>query len=351
MQIQVIITMTGAKPDHGEWAYLVALSGELIWRAYLASLSGRLIWPARRLRCWKSFITRQCRSRSGEPVSHTLFYLPMMRMNSMSQPLMILGAPRSGTTFLCQTLNQHPEITLTNESRVFMQLKHMIEAQTARTDLLGEEFQAPYLEFIRATAGGWIERFYREGLNIETKIWGDKHPPYADPTALSGRRGALPNLPESGSCLRLIREVLPHAKFIHIHRHPALVARSLVRKGWIGTMQAGHEVWRQYVSEITGFFDELPHDRQLTIGHAELLIQPDQSARDVARFLDLADAAPIYQFLCRQRSTPTPFSEPISDLSESYLTRVRAGVDDHALGAAAAWAERFGYAEAVQRVA
>jgi len=269
----------------------------------------------------------------------------------MSQPLIVVGAPRSGTTFLCETLNQHPEIGLTNECRIFAQIKHMIEEQALRPDLLAEEFQAPYLAFMRRTAGEWAERFYREALNIETRIWGDKHPPYADPTVLSGREGAVPNLPQSGSCLRLIREVLPRTKFIHIHRHPALVARSLVRKGWIGSLQAGHEIWRQYVSEIAGFFGELPEDRQLTISHAELLTQPERSARQVAAFLGLADSGPIRRFLCRQRQRPTPFSEPVSDLSESYLSRVHARVDYHALGAAAEWAERFGYREPDQQVA
>jgi LPS sulfotransferase NodH len=272
-------------------------------------------------------------------------------MTMMSQPLMILGAPRSGTTFLCETLNQHPEIGLTNECRVFVQLKHMIEAQSGRPDLLGEAFRTLYQDFIRQTAGEWIERFYRQGLGIEARIWGDKLPSYADPTVLSGRQGSVPNLPESGSCLRLIREVLPAAKFIHIHRHPALVAHSLVRKGWIGSLHAGHEVWRQYVSEIADFFAELPEDRQLTVGHAELLTQPDQSAHRIADFLALSEAGPIRRFLNRQRRAPTPFSEPISDMSKSYRARARARIDDRALGRAAEWAERFGYAGADQRVA
>ena len=269
----------------------------------------------------------------------------------MSQPLMILGAPRSGTTFLCETLNRHPEIGVTNESRVFVQLKHVIEEQSARGDLVGEEFRDAFTGFVRRTAGEWIERFYREGLGIKARIWGDKLPSYGDPTVLSGRKGAVPDMPESGSCLRLIREVLPQTKFIHIHRHPALVARSLVRRGWIDSLDAGHEVWRQYVSEITAFFAEIPAKSQLTVSHAELLIHPERAAQDIADFLDLADAAPIRDFLDRQRSAPTPFSEPMSDLSESYLTRVRARIDRHALGNAAEWAERFGYAEAEQRVA
>ncbi len=35
----------------------------------------------------------------------------------VSQPLFVLGSPRSGTTFLCFALNQHPLIRLTNERR------------------------------------------------------------------------------------------------------------------------------------------------------------------------------------------------------------------------------------------
>ncbi|MCW8307570.1 sulfotransferase [Acidiphilium sp. PA] len=232
----------------------------------------------------------------------------------MSQPLMIVGAPRSGTTFLCHVLNQHPDIRITNESRVFADLKHRLDPASARDDLIGEEFQADWRAFQRRHAGATIERFYREQLGINTRIWGDKHPPYADPALLSGRTEATPILPLSGSCLELIAEVLPAAKFIHIHRHPASVARSLARKGWIGSYEAGLSIWRQYVVEIRRFLGALGDHRHFTIAHEDLIGNADRAADAIASFLDLADRGPIARFLHAQRRRPTPFSDPVSEL-------------------------------------
>ncbi len=67
-----------------------------------------------------------------------------------SQPLFILGAPRSGTTFLCCTLNQHRDIRLTNESRIFVLLKDFFEERCFRPDLLDREYREEFLRFARA---------------------------------------------------------------------------------------------------------------------------------------------------------------------------------------------------------
>lgn len=53
-----------------------------------------------------------------------------------SFPLFIVGAPRSGTTFLCSVLNAHPHIQLTNECRVFALVKEMLDVGGQRPDLL-----------------------------------------------------------------------------------------------------------------------------------------------------------------------------------------------------------------------
>jgi len=262
---------------------------------------------------------------------------------TVSQPLVIIGAPRSGTTFLLHALNQHPEIELTNEGRIFALVKQVLAVEKERPDLLDRGVQAPFERFLRRHSGFWVERFYREELGITARIWGDKHPPYADPTILSGRDGAVPREPQSGSCLRLIRDLVPDIKFIHIHRDPVQVAHSLVRKGWIGTMQEGLEIWRQYLAEITGFLAELPDEQQLTVGHAELLTEPDDSAQAIARFLDLDGHEAILQFLDRQRLAPTPFSEPVSDFSQPPALRFsRAAMS---FGPAAELAALFGYAD------
>ncbi|MGH7043317.1 MAG: sulfotransferase family protein [Acetobacteraceae bacterium] len=261
-----------------------------------------------------------------------------------SQPLVIIGAPRSGTTFLCNVLNKHPLIQLTNESRVFVCLKDLIESRCARPDLVGHAFSERFARFARASSGAWIEDFYRHELGFTAPIWGDKHPSYTDPAVLSGRRGSVERLPRSGSCLRLIRDVLPSAKFIHIHRDPRDVAASLVGRGWTPSMEDGVQVWRQYVTEVTEFFAEIDADRQMTIAYDDLLEQIGPSASALGRFLGLADWTEIEAFLHAQRQHPTPFSDPVTDLSAGirrWPGRLR---NRQVLALAGKTAERLGYA-------
>jgi Sulfotransferase family len=235
-----------------------------------------------------------------------------------SQPLFIIGAPRSGTTFLCHALNRHPLIELTNECRIFVLIKQQIELAQSRPDLIDREFKDLFASFMRTHTGEMVEEFYRQTLGITAPIWGDKHPPYADPCVLSGRTGSRPDLPQSGSCLRLIRDTLPDAKFIHIRRDPVEVAGSLVRKGWTPSLEDGVKVWRQYVHEIETFFAALDPEQHITIAYEQLLTRPEPTSARIGRFLSLADWGPLTDFLFGQRQRPTPFSDPVSDLSVTY---------------------------------
>lgn len=148
-----------------------------------------------------------------------------------SQPLFIVGSPRSGTTFLVNILNQHPSIQITNETRIFVLLKDMIDIRARHPWIMGQAFHGPLSAFVKRHAGVWIEQFYRQELGVSEEIWGDKHPHYGDPHVLAGEANRIPGA-VSGSCLRLIRECLPSAKFVHIHRDPRDVANSLLQKGW-----------------------------------------------------------------------------------------------------------------------
>jgi Sulfotransferase family len=235
-----------------------------------------------------------------------------------SQPLWIVGAPRSGTTFLTAVLNRHPMISLTNESRVFVLFKHILERSCANPEFLDVDHRERFTNFLKREAAALIERYYREELGATTAIWGDKHPPYADPTVLSGRVGSRPLLPFSGSCLPLIKEVFPTSKFIHIHRDPTEVAHSLERKGWTPSHADGMEVWQQYIDEIDRFFAELAPENRLEVAYADLLDQADETAAALADFLGLADPQPIAHFLHQQHGTPTPFSAPVRDLATIY---------------------------------
>jgi hypothetical protein len=259
------------------------------------------------------------------------------------QPLFILGAPRSGTTFFCCALNQHPLISVTNESRIFVLLKDLIEARSERPDFLDPRFQEKFRIFAKRHAGAWVEQFYREALGVSTPIWGDKHTSYGDPAVLSGRAAGVMAEPRSGSCLRLIRDCLPGAKFIHLHRHPWHVAASMKRRGWVESMTAGLQVWRQHTREIEGFFAGLSPDQQLTLSFAEIVEHPDAVAHEISTFLGLGSARPIARFLCSQGAERTPFSSPTSDLGELLSMRDPGEHGRAALGNVADMAERYGY--------
>ncbi len=260
-----------------------------------------------------------------------------------SQPLFILGAPRSGTTFLCCALNQHPEIDLTNEGRIFVLLKDLLTERAGRPDLLSQMYQSKFQSFIRRNAGAWIEQFYRDELGLTGRIWGDKHPPYGDPAVLSGRSGAAMNEPRSGSCLALIRECLPQARFIHLHRHPWQVAASMRRRGWVPSITAGLQVWRQHVHEIDTFLLDLPPADRLVLSFAELIERPEDVASEIAHFLDLETGIPIRDFLSEQRSNPTPFSAPTGDLRRPLALPLPAEQQNAPLAAIFDMVTRFGY--------
>ncbi len=236
-----------------------------------------------------------------------------------SQPLWIIGAPRSGTTFLTAVLNSHPEITLTNEGRLLALLKQIIECDCDRDDLVDVLQRDRFKAFLKRKLGTLIELYYREALGVETEIWGDKHPPYCDPTLLSGREGARCLQPQSGSALPLIRELLPNSKFIHIWRDPEQVAQSLLSRGWVASLADGQAVWRQYADEITGFLQNLDPDKQLTVPYCSLLEKPRDAVIAIADFLD-ADADHMIAFLKSERRKPTPFSQPVRNLHEVYGT-------------------------------
>lgn len=261
-----------------------------------------------------------------------------------SQPLFVIGSPRSGTTFLCNVLNQHPLIELTNESRIFVLLQDLLEVRSRTPDLLEPVFRKPLTRFVRRNMGRWVEQFYREDLGVAAPIWGDKHPPYADPRVLSAHAAKLDSVPRTGSSLRTIRVALPHAKFIHVHRDPRQVAYSMLRKGWVASLEEAIAVWRRHLDEIDAFFGRIEADRHLTLRYADLVERPDPAAAAITGFLNLPDDGGMAEFLAAEQRDPTPFSEPVTDLAASHRTRRPAHLDSRALLLAGHHAERLGYA-------
>jgi len=125
-----------------------------------------------------------------------------------ARPLFIVGAPRSGTTFLHQVVNAHTQVMISDELRVVSWL-----VQEAKK--LGEGFEKhgnPYpfnhgkdfAAYLMGNAGTLIRPFYlklAEGFpdKRDIKYWGDKYPHYDEIIDVMG-------------------SVFPRARYIFIHR-------------------------------------------------------------------------------------------------------------------------------------
>jgi hypothetical protein len=262
-----------------------------------------------------------------------------------SQPLFIVGSPRSGTTFLVNVLNQHPSIQITNETRIFVLLKDLIDVRSRHSWLLESHYQGRFAGFVRRHAGAWVEDFYRTELGVSAPIWGDKHPHYADPQLLEREARRIPGA-LSGSCLRLIKDCLPAAKFIHIHRDPRHVANSLMQKQWVKTLDEGVRVWRSHVEEIDGFFREIGEGSQHVVAYADIQGRPEAMVADMMRFLDLPEPTGIHEFLALQREQPTPFSSPVTDPGMPQRLALAGDIDARLLELAGPCARTLGYARA-----
>jgi hypothetical protein len=110
-------------------------------------------------------------------------------------------------------------------------------------------------------------------------------------------------------------------------------------------MEDGVRVWRQYITEIVEFFEEIDNESRLTISYRALLDSPEETAGAIGRFLGLSDWSPIQAFLRAQRLRPTLFSDPVTELSAAYRTRTVRHSNGRALALAGDNAERLGYVD------
>ena len=76
----------------------------------------------------------------------------------LGPPLFVIGAPRSGTTYINTVLNRHPKVFITNELRFML---FYYEAYTRGTERLGGgPLVEPFLECFRDDIRRQVESYY-----------------------------------------------------------------------------------------------------------------------------------------------------------------------------------------------
>ena len=231
-------------------------------------------------------------------------------MTIAADPIVLFGAPRSGTTFLNKLLNSHPEVHITHEMRLFA-WAHETLVTSAKDDRLLVTHREAFREHATKHFASMIRDFYAAQWP-HVRYWGDKNPQYAD----VWNRG----------CLDTVRQIFPGAKFIHIIRDGRDVVTSIVRrKHDDGTPWANVETaawtWQDHVTSGSAFGRKVGPGSYYEIRYEDLVADGVRGARDIFGFLGIPLHPAVEEFCLAQQATRSAFSSPTRDLSEGGAGR------------------------------
>jgi len=264
-------------------------------------------------------------------------------------PLIISGAPRSGTTFFTASLNAHPQVRVSNELRLWSLFNDIRRRTEAPTELLPEH---PLRDRFRTQLLAQFATFFRDFYETQAdeallgcpsaadgsplKVVGDKNPGYADS--------------HSKGCLEFIAEALPDARFIHVHRDPRSCVASYNRiENFSFSVGRGAKIWGRHVSNMLAFEEVIGEKRVMRVRYEDWVTpQSSQIMRRIEAFLSLPRTGHVEAFLAHERQAPTPYRAPATDtdklgrttFSEVFERDQIMRIED----ACADWMETLGYA-------
>lgn len=226
-----------------------------------------------------------------------------MNRDLRPSPIIIFGAARSGTTYLVQLLNAHPEVYVTNEARIFMWVHQSLSVLTA-DELAVFEHRGDFVAHLKEEYPRLIRRFY--GKLTTRRYWGDKSPYYAGPCPHPG-------------CLDTIASLFPDARFIHIVRDARDVITSFLRmrhpdgKPWTD-FPGAHAFWNNDVQNAADFNARRNPAHYFELRYEDLVKNDLEWARRIFAFLDVPFHSAVRKFCRVQAKGRTPFSGPTRDL-------------------------------------
>jgi hypothetical protein len=227
-----------------------------------------------------------------------------VRAELVKSPIVIYGAPRSGTTYVRYLLSAHPEVFITNETRIFTWAHYALKE-------VGQLVMANRDQFavnLREVLPQLIRDFYAKLAPQTARYWGDKNPHYARP--------------EDAGCLELIADLFPGSRFIHVIRDGRDVVASLIRKThadgspWVD-WEGAHRVWGDHLDVGCEFGSSIPRDYYFELRYEDLVRDDLEVARRVFSFLRLDLHRRVEDFCLREREHRTPFSRPTRELRGS----------------------------------
>ncbi len=215
----------------------------------------------------------------------------------VSDPLIILGHWRSGTTHLHNLLAMderfstpnlyqvmYPHIFLTTEERSSRIMARFLPETRVGLDNMPLRWDVPYEdEFAMAADGlsvflGWAwpqrHNFYDRFMSMndvsddETMAWKQSWMTFLKKLTLKYQKPLILKSPPHTARIKLILELFPNARFVHVHRNPYEVFSSRQRldsvalRGWemhsSKSIDWNERILRLYTEMHTALFEQLP---------------------------------------------------------------------------------------------
>ena len=204
-------------------------------------------------------------------------------------PLFPIGAARSGTTIVARILDAHPEILMTNETTVFLQLSHIIEKSRDGIKsgvIYGKEYHELWADHLLEYAKDLIEEYYAkiaaQRNAQQLKYWGDKHPHHS-------------------SCLSFIDNLYPEARYIYILRDPRDVACSIAKMN-SGSFVQALSAWKSFTIKYERFIEKLDPGRIYYLRYEELVGDYTKGCRQLLTWLGLDFPVQVEKFLTQYKN-------------------------------------------------
>ncbi|MFP5224032.1 MAG: sulfotransferase [Actinomycetota bacterium] len=237
----------------------------------------------------------------------------------MTDPFFIIGAPRSGTTFLVELLNAHPKVMITDETRVMTHVSRILnDMPNDRRAVMNN--RAAWLEHLRAEFPRIVRGFYEKlGAPMDGR-WGDKNPHYSE------RR-------TDPACLETIDRLFPKSQFIHIVRDGRAVVSSLFSLGWAKNPAYAADVWRRHVEQSRDFGSTIGPKRYLEVTYEHLMAEPELVTKELFEFLGMDVSTEVERFLREEQEQRRPVSGATTDLSKAGTRQWESKLDADVLAA------------------
>lgn len=176
-------------------------------------------------------------------------------------PLLIVGAPRSGTTLLTAMIGRHSAAAMLNEN-----YERALDDVLSKP-VVGNKLCIPNHIELETKKPRWV-RFFGSWLH---------HALY--------RRGYFRYRPEASLSIQDYLTFYPNLKLIGIIRDGNAVVSSIMRRGQQPQAVAEHR-WRRSIEILTQLADT-QSERLFLLSFDQLVTKPDATMRTVADFLDL----------------------------------------------------------------